>query len=135
MVQTSGELANIDPMVIARKIVLKWSTQSVLWNSKCTMDNLPQKKSLVFLGLFYSFRKKKQLCRRMFFNSSPFSSRKLNLKTQFLYNNTTRSGWFPPKKPEKPLFLNFQIEFSRRKRARIEKNSSTKLFHFAIRIK
>jgi hypothetical protein len=31
--------------------------------------------------------------------------------------------------------LNFQIEVSRRKRARIEKNSSTKLFLFAIRIK
>jgi hypothetical protein len=93
------------------------------------MDNLPQKKSLLFLGLFYSFWKKKQLCRRNFFNSSPFSSRKFNLKTQFFYNNTTRSGWFAPNKPEKPLFLNFQIEFW------IEKISSTKLFLFAIRIK
>jgi hypothetical protein len=105
-----------------------------LWRNH-SMDNLPQKKSLVFLGLFYSFRKKKQLCRRIFFNSSPFSSRQLSLKTQFFYNNTTRSGWIPPKKPEKPLFLNFQIEFSRRKWARIEKISSTKLFLFAIRIK
>jgi hypothetical protein len=46
-----------------------------------TLNGLPQKKSLVFLGLFYSFRKKKQLCKRIFFNSSPFSSRKLNLRT------------------------------------------------------
>jgi hypothetical protein len=64
-------------------------------------------KIIVFLGLFYSFRKKKKLCRRIFFNSGPFSSRKFNLKTQFFYNNTTRSGWFSPKQPEKPLFLNF----------------------------
>jgi hypothetical protein len=56
------------------------------------LDNLPQKKISFFGLILLSFRKKKQLCRRNFFNSSPFSSKKLNLKTQFLYNNTSRSG-------------------------------------------
>jgi hypothetical protein len=46
-----------------------------------------------------------------------------------------RFGIFASKKLEQPLFLNFQIEFSRWKRARIEKKSSNKLFLFAIRIK
>jgi hypothetical protein len=33
------------------------------------------------LSLFDFYRKKKQLCRRIFFNSSPFSSRKLKFET------------------------------------------------------
>jgi hypothetical protein len=40
--------------------------------------------------------------------------------------NSTRSGWFTPKKPENPLFLNFQIEFSRR----IEKKIIYKVVSF-----
>jgi hypothetical protein len=46
------------------------------------MGNLPQKISFLFLGLFYSYRKKKHLCTRNFFNSGPFSPRKLDLKIQ-----------------------------------------------------
>jgi hypothetical protein len=34
---------------------------SVEIKNAVSMDNLPQKKNLVFLGLFYSFWKKKQL--------------------------------------------------------------------------
>jgi hypothetical protein len=33
-----------------------------------------------------------------------------------------RSGLFPPKKSKQPLFLNFEIEFSQRKRARMKNN-------------
>jgi hypothetical protein len=92
------------------------------------------KKKNIFLRLFCSYRKKKQLCRRNFLISSPFSLRKLNLKTQFLQQHYPFLPFWEQKK-EQPLFLNFQIEFSRRKRARIEKISSTKLFLLAIRIK
>jgi hypothetical protein len=46
------------------------------------MGNLPQNICLFFLGLFYSYRQKKQLCRRFFFNSSPFLPRKLDLEIQ-----------------------------------------------------
>jgi hypothetical protein len=48
--------------------------------SRAAMGLFPQKNVLVFLRLFESYYKKKQLCRRIFFNSSLFSFRKLNLK-------------------------------------------------------
>jgi hypothetical protein len=54
------------------------------YDFRLIMDNLPQKMCLFFLGLFCSYRKKKQICRRIFFNSSPFSPRKLDLKIQKL---------------------------------------------------
>ena len=59
------------------------------------MGLFPQKKCAYFLRLFDSYRKKKQLCRRKFFNSSLFSLRKLNLKIQYCYKNNVRSFFFP----------------------------------------
>jgi hypothetical protein len=71
---------------------------------------LPQKKNS-FLRLFHSFRNN--------FVEEIFPIRALfRRENSIFYNNTIRSGLFPPKKPEQPLFLNFQIEFSWRKRAR-----------------
>jgi hypothetical protein len=118
---------------------LKWFKNASVYNTNLTQErtqeimktgNLHQKLSFFFLGLFYSYRKKKQLCRRNFFNSSPFSPRKLDLKIQkFFGSKSTGTCSVVVKK------LSFQIEFSRRKRARIEKVSSTKLFLFPKRIK
>jgi hypothetical protein len=55
------------------------------------------------------------------------------VKTIF-FTTTLPVPFFPPKKGATVIF-NFQIEFSPRRRARIEKKSSTKLFLFAIRLK
>jgi hypothetical protein len=63
--------------------------------------------------------------------------RRENSIWKFKTTGTTRTFWEETTKTSNVVVKNwgFQIEFYRRKRARIEKKSSTKLFLFAIRIK
>jgi hypothetical protein len=104
-------------------------------DSKLSMGNLPQKMCLFFLGLFYSYGKKKQLCRRFFLIRALF--RRENSIWKFKPTGTTGTLWEETTKTSSVVVKNwgFQIEFSRRKWARIEKNSSTKLFLLSKRIK
>jgi hypothetical protein len=54
-------------------------------------------KKIVFCAYFIRFGKINNFVEEIF-QFEPFFVE----KTQFFYNNTTRFGWFPPKKPEKP---------------------------------
>jgi hypothetical protein len=41
---------------------------------------IPQKMCLFYMGLFYSYRKKKQLCRRFFFQFEPIFVEKIQFE-------------------------------------------------------